>query len=296
MEERKQAAFDEFLMTHNGQMLQQYWELTEQIEKMNDALEETMMNGDIFELYESQMQGMSDQIKLIEEQIALEKQKKDPDSDAIVEYENQIKDLEQQQEDMRREMLETLAGTDVESAIDDFADALVDAYCQGEDAAKALGEVTKNTLKNAVLEALKKQFLAKAINDAVLYLGEAMEDSVLSEEERRIFEQMVQDGADKFNAALEGLGDWIKDETESTDPLTGAVQSMSEETGGVIAGRLDAFIINQSDQLVVMRQALLYQAEIAANTRLSATELTEIKETLRRIETRDNSLLSQGIS
>ena len=107
---------------------------------------------------------------------------------------------------------------------------------------------------------------------------------------------MVQDGADKFNAALEGLGDWIKDETESTDPLTGAVQSMSEETGGVIAGRLDAFIINQSDQLVVMRQALLYQAEIAANTRLSATELTEIKETLRRIETRDNSLLSQGIS
>ena len=279
-------------------MLQQYWELTEQIEKMNDALEETMLNGDIFELYESQIQGMSDQIKLIEEQMALEKQKssKERDDDKIVEYENQIKDLEQQQEDMRREMLETLAGTDVESAIDDFADALVDAYCQGEDAAKALGEVTKNTLKNAVLEALKKQFLAKAINDAVLYLGEAMEDSVLSEEERRIFEQMVQDGADKFNAALEGLGDWIKDETESTDPLTGAVQSMSEETGGVIAGRLDAFIINQSDQLVVMRQALLYQAEIAANTRLSATELTEIKETLRRIETRDNSLLSQGIS
>jgi len=296
LEERKQAAFDEWVMTGNAMLLMQYWELTEQIEKMNDALEDTMLNGDIFELYESQIQGLSDQIKLIEEQMSLEKQKKDPDSDAIVEYENQIKDLEQQQKDMRREMLETLAGTDVESAIDDFADALVDAYCQGEDAAKALGEVTKSTLKNAVLEALKKQFLAKAINDAVLYLGEAMEDSVLSDEERRIFEQMVQDGADKFNAALEGLGDWIKDETESTDPLTGAVQSMSEETGGVIAGRLDAFIINQSDQLVIMRQCLIYQAEIAANTKLSASELTEIKETLRRIETKDNSLLSQGIS
>ena len=36
--------------------------------------------------------------------------------------------------------METLAGTDVKTAIDEFADALVDAYCKGEDAAEELGE------------------------------------------------------------------------------------------------------------------------------------------------------------
>ena len=103
---------------------------------------------------------------------------------------------------------------------------------------------------------------------------------------------------DKFYGALEAIGDWIKDDdTETpTDPLAGAVTSMSEETGGVIAGRLNAFVINQSEQISIGREQLVYQAEIAANTRASATELTEIKETLKRIENKDNSLLSQGIS
>ena len=89
-----------------------------------------------------------------------------------------------------------------------------------------------------------------------------------------------------FKGKCEVYGVFVDDE----------VTSMSEETGGVIAGRLNAFVINQSDQTSIMRQALVYQAEIAANTKLSASELTEIKSTLKRIENKDSSLLSQGIA
>lgn len=276
-----------------------YAQLTKQIKELKNALEKGQNNGDMFEIYELQKQNLREQQELIKQQIQAEKDKKDTDNNKIAEWEEAIKDIDTQIEDLERDMLETLAGTDVQTAIDDFADALVDAYCQGEDAAKALGEVTKETLKNAVVEALKRQFLAKAINDAVLYLGEAMQDGVLSDYEKKRFEEMVKEGADKFNMALEGVGDWIKDQTEEeeeSDPLTGAVTSMSEETGGVIAGRLNAFVINQSDQIAIMKQNIIYQAQIAQNTKVSADELTEIKETLKRIENKDNSLLSQGIS
>lgn len=276
-----------------------YAQLTKQIKELKNALEQEQNNGDMFAIYELQKQNLREQQELIKQQIQAEKEKKDTDNNKIAEWEEAIKDIDTQIEDLERNMLETLAGTDVQSAIDDFADALVDAYCQGEDAAKALGEVTKETLKNAVVEALKRQFLAKAINDAVLYLGEAMQDNVLSDYEKKRFEEMVKEGADKFNMALEGVGDWIKDQTdeeEESDPLTGAVTSMSEETGGVIAGRLNAFVINQSDQIAIMRQNIIYQIQIAQNTKISADELTEIKETLKRIENKDNSLLSQGIS
>ena len=276
-----------------------YAQLTQQIKELKNALEKEQNNGDMFEIYELQKQNLREQQELIKQQIQAEKDKKDTDNNKIAEWEEAIKDIDTQIEDLERDMLETLAGTDVQTAIDDFADALVDAYCQGEDAAKALGEVTKETLKNAVVEALKRQFLAKAINDAVLYLGEAMQDGVLSDYEKKRFEEMVKEGADKFNMALEGVGDWIKDQTEEeeeSDPLTGAVTSMSEETGGVIAGRLNAFVINQSDQIAIMKQNIIYQAQIAQNTKVSADELTEIKETLKRIENKDNSLLSQGIS
>lgn len=276
-----------------------YAQLTKQIKELKNALEKEQNNGDMFEIYELQKQNLREQQELIKQQIQAEKDKKDTDNNKIAEWEEAIKDIDTQIEDLERDMLETLAGTDVQTAIDDFADALVDAYCQGEDAAKALGEVTKETLKNAVVEALKRQFLAKAINDAVLYLGEAMQDGVLSDYEKKRFEEMVKEGADKFNMALEGVGDWIKDQTEEeeeSDPLTGAVTSLSEETGGVIAGRLNAFVINQSDQIAIMKQNIIYQAQIAQNTKVSADELTEIKETLKRIENKDNSLLSQGIS
>lgn len=276
-----------------------YAQLNKEIKELNKQLKNAEENGDMFSIYEAQKKNLKQQQEDLRKQIQAEKDKKKTDNGKIQQWNEQIESITQQIEDLDRSMMETLAGTDVKTAIDEFADALVDAYCKGEDAAEALGEKTKEVLKKAVVEALKREFLAKGINDAVLYLGESMKDGKLTDVEKREFEMMVNAAGDLFNSALEGIGDWIKDVEEETvqqDPLTGAVTSMSEETGGVIAGRLNAFVINQSDQTSIMRQALVYQAEIAANTKLSASELTEIKTTLKRIENKDSSLLSQGIA
>lgn len=275
----------------------QYAKLTTQIKQLNAQLNKAKEGGDMLALWQSQKESLREQQELMRQQIQAEKSKKKTDNNKIKEWENQIEEMNQQIEDLDQQMMETFAGTDVKSAIDEFADAIVDAYCSGEDAAKALGETTKKVLKNAVVEALKRNFLAKGINDAVEYLGKAMEDGVLSDEEKKEFERQANAAGEKFKAGLEAVGDWIKDVDETaSDPLTGAVTSMSEETGGVIAGRLNAFIINQGEQTSVMREQLLQQSEIARNTALSAERLQNIENTLRRIETKDNSLLSQGIS
>lgn len=275
----------------------QYAKLTTQIKQLNAQLNKAKEGGDMLALWQSQKESLREQQELMRQQIQAEKSKKKTDNNKIKEWENQIEEINQQIEDLDQQMMETFAGTDVKSAIDEFADAIVDAYCSGEDAAKALGETTKKVLKNAVVEALKRNFLAKGINDAVEYLGKAMEDGVLSDEEKKEFERQANAAGEKFKAGLEAVGDWIKDVDETAnDPLTGAVTSMSEETGGVIAGRLNAFIINQGEQTSVMREQLLQQSEIARNTALSAERLQNIENTLRRIETKDNSLLSQGIS
>ena len=276
-----------------------YAQLNKEIKELNKQLKNAEENGDMFSIYEAQKKNLKQQQEDLRKQIQAEKDKKKTDNGKIQQWNEQIESITQQIEDLDRSMMETLAGTDVKTAIDEFADALVDAYCKGEDAAEALGEKTKEVLKKAVVEALKREFLAKGINDAVLYLGESMKDGKLTDVEKREFERMVNAAGDLFNSALEGIGDWIKDVEEETvqqDPLTGAVTSMSEETGGVIAGRLNAFVINQSDQIAIMRQNIIYQIQIAQNTKISADELTEIKETLKRIENKDNSLLSQGIS
>lgn len=275
----------------------QYAKLTTQIKQLNAQLNKAKEGGDMLALWQSQKESLREQQELMRQQIQAEKSKKKTDNNKIKEWENQIEEINQQIDDLDQQMMETFAGTDVKSAIDEFADAIVDAYCSGEDAAKALGETTKKVLKNAVVEALKRNFLAKGINDAVEYLGKAMEDGVLTDEEKKEFERQANAAGEKFKQGLEAVGDWIKDVDDvASDPLTGAVTSMSEETGGVIAGRLNAFIINQGEQTSIMREQLLQQSEIARNTALSAERLQNIESTLKRIETKDNSLLSQGIS
>lgn len=275
-----------------------YSELTAEIKKLQNQLASAKEGDDMFGLYKQELANLEEQQAKIQQQIKAEEDKKKTDKDKIQDYKDQIEQIEQQQEDLRQQMAETLAGTDVKSAIDEFADALVDAYMQGEDAAEALGEKTKEVLKNAVVKALKRQYLAKGVDEAVEYLGseDVWKDNKLDSNEQKHFEDMVNAAGEQFTKYLDALDGFIDDTENVQDPLEGAVASMSEETGGVIAGRLNAFIINQGDQTAVLRQALIYQSQIAQNTNGSWQELQEIKETLKRIETKDNSLLSQGIA
>lgn len=277
----------------------QYAQLTAQIKDLNQQLSKAKEGDDMLGLYEQQKASLREQQELMKQQIQAERDKKKTDNDKIQQWNDAIEQIEQQIEDLDRQMMETFAGTTTKEALDQYADAIVDAYCAGEDAAKALGDTTREVLKKAVVDALKRNFLAKAMDDAIQYLGEAMSDGELTAREKSKFEALVNAAGATFTNALEAVGDWIKDiddEATSSDPLTGAVTSMSEETGGVIAGRLNAFIINQTDQTSVMRQQLLQQSAIAQNTATANVILIEVRDTLKRIETKDNSLLSQGIS
>lgn len=146
-----------------------YAQLNKEIKELNKQLKNAEENGDMFSIYEAQKKNLKQQQEDLRKQIQAEKDKKKTDNGKIQQWNEQIESITQQIEDLDRSMMETLAGTDVKTAIDEFADALVDAYCKGEDAAEALGEKTKEVLKKAVVEALKREFLAKGINDAVLY-------------------------------------------------------------------------------------------------------------------------------
>lgn len=276
---------------------ERYAQCTQEIEKLTKALQKAKESGDMFEILEYQKENLRQQQELIQKQIEAEKSKKHTDYDQIEQWENDIEDIDRQIEELEADMLETLAGTDTKSAIDEFGDAIWDAIVSGEDAVDALGDKIQDVLKNAAKEALKRQFLAKGIDEAVKYLGEAMGDNVLSDDERAQFEALAEKAGEQYRQAIEALGDWIKDVDETNeDAMTGAARQLTEETGSIIAGRFNAVIINQSVQLQLEREQLAYAAQIAANTAASAQRLDNIDQTLKRIENSGTSLLSQGIS
>ena len=82
---------------------------------------------------------------MIQDNIRAEKSKKNPDEEMINEWENALEDINVRVEENRDRMLESLVGTDVMSAIDQFAQAYADAWASGEDAAKKSADVVKGS-------------------------------------------------------------------------------------------------------------------------------------------------------
>lgn len=293
-----------FNKMHDARKEKQIKKLQEQVDQLASAYDDLgdaigrAYSTDKASMLEQQNENLEQQNEKIRQQIQAEKDKKDTDWDRIKEWEEQIAENEKQiAENTKYNIIDAINGTDIMSAIDDLSAAYADAWAAGETAAGKSANSVKNMIRTAIIEQLKNK-LKPEVEKFMTYLATAMEDGVISEAEERMLEQMEEDMEEISDNYLSKNEKWMRDdkEEESEDPLTGAVRSMSEETGGVIAGRMNAIVINQSDQMAIMRNQLIYQAEIAANTRVSAERLGNIENTLKRIETKDSSLLSQGIS
>lgn len=270
--------------------------LADSYDELGDAIDHAYSTAKA-DLLKQQNENLAAQNEKIRQQIKEERAKKNTDAEKTKEWEKQIEENEKQiEENARFNIIESIMGTDISTAIDDFANAYADAWAKGEKAAGKSADTVKKLIKTAIIEQLKNK-LAPEVEAFMGYLAEALSDGVISDAEEAMldeYKKRVEETADNYGSQV---GKWMKDDSEeSKDALSGAVRSMSEETGGIVAGRMNAIVINQSEEMVMMRQQLIYQSEIVQNTKASATELAEIRQTLKRMENKDSSLLSQGIS
>ena len=261
---------------------------------------------EVYGMMDEQNEKLREQQELIKQQIEAEDKKKKTDKGKIKDWENEIEDINEKIEENKRKQIEMLAGTDVQSAIDTFADALTEAYAKGEDGATALGATTKKVMANAVKEALKKKFLGDSINEAVNYLGNAMSDGVLSAEEQAKFEQMVQAGGENFTKAMGAYQNLLK-EADGTlaEGVTGQLQAaMTEGTASQLVGLWNTTAsdvrairdwlltgtVTVPESPFNMTQMIELQNEIAVNTRVTAQSTTatmhELRDGLGRMDQR----------
>jgi tape measure domain-containing protein len=192
-----------------------------------------------------------------------------------------------------------------------MSDALTDAFVNGTDAAKVFSDTVSDMLAKLAQDMIYSVTLAPIMAKAQEDMLEIMKDDSLTDEQKfnkyaKLMGQVTEDSikqkenADKLYetyqeiAKQNGIDIWNADEDIAEDSLKGAVKGVSEETASVVAGKLNAVIINQSDALGVLRQSLICHLEIAENTRYNK-HLEGIYEVLSRMEN-SNPLLSQGVS
>lgn len=220
--------------------------LQDQVDALQKSYEELdrainkAYSSDAKELIEDQNKMLQQQKILIQQQIREEQSKKKTDHDQIKQWQDQIDEINNSIEDGIAKAQDAIFGSDVQSAISDFADAYAEAWASGEDRAAASKDFVKNMIKQMIVEAMKMDIAApmQKVRDM---LETFWADKIITPSEEEIINQMVGD----IGSQLDGKYSWADKYLKNKDDLgqeasSKGFQTMSQETGEELNGRFTA--------------------------------------------------------
>lgn len=229
--------------------------------------------------------------------------KKKTDWGRVDEFREQYAEAGRQIEDLIKEITESITQTSATELADELANALVEAFEGGENAAKAFGEVANDVIKNAVVNALKLQFLEQPLQKAIKQLQKDMgfdeegngSFNGLTETEQARFKQAIQAAGANFAAAMDMYKD-LFEQLDEDDPstLSGAIKGASQESIDLLAGQTNAVRVNQVTSLQLLRQQLTHLANMDTTLGVISGRLLTIINKITNTPTDD--LRSQGIT
>lgn len=208
-------------------------------EKLGRAIEKAYSH-DAADLVEQQNKNLQQQNIAIHKQIEAEKGKKKVDKDKIKEWENAIEDNNQIIADNKDKAIDAIFGSDVKSAIDDFASAYVDAWAAGEDRSKSMKDVVKNMIKGVVVEMLKSD-LAPTVAKLRERIQKALADNIISDAEQAEIDALVEAATQRADTKYAALDKYMKDaeekETRSAQAqgIATASQESVDKNNGILA-------------------------------------------------------------
>lgn len=214
--------------------------LEKSYEKLDRAIDKAYSNN-AKELIEDQNKMLQQQKILIQQQIREEQSKKRTDNDRIKEWREQIEEINNTIEDNIAKAQDAIFGSDIQSAISDFADAYAEAWASGEDRAAASKDFVKNMIKQMIVEAMKMDIAApmQKVRDM---LETFWADNIITPSEEDIINQMI----DNIGNQLDNKYSWANKyltsnkELSSQEASSGEFQTMSQDTGKELNGRFTA--------------------------------------------------------
>lgn len=187
-----------------------------------------------------------------------------------------IIDLVKQYEDTK-DVIDQAQKADQELWTQTTAENISDAILQGlEDGKRGIYDFAQdfnNVLRKALLEAMQRSILDPKVQEWYNKYYEYLTNNVTNGESpltadeianlREFWNTIILAG----QQAVDGINQIMPNLTgETTDQMTGAIKSVTEETANLIAGQMNAIRINQAESLTVVREQLLVLNRISYNT------------------------------
>lgn len=223
-------------------------------EKLDRSIEKAY-STDASKLINQQNKLLEQQKVIIQQQIEEERNKKKTDDDRIKDWQKQLEDINAQLEDNKEKAVEAITGTDVMSAIDEFAQAYSEAWATGTNAAEASTKIVQNLIKMAIIEFLKKK-LSPSVEEFMKKLADYMSDGIVSPWEEaelnKLKEKMDAEAQKVFDTSSKYFQEDKNDKYEQT-ATSGGFEKMSQDSADELNGRFTALQMTGEEILLFLQ-------------------------------------------
>ena len=207
-----------------------------------------LLGGNKFSDTRDKLNNLAEQQLLLQKQINAENDKKKTDKSKIKEWERQIQELGEEAAEVINEVVETIIGGTAEDIAKELGDAFIEAFLEGEDAAKAWGEKVDEIVADIMKQMLVSKFVEERIGDIFdQYKSKWFKDGVFVGIDG-VIDSMgnFADDLNKVGEEFQAIWDSLPAETKELLGNAGAArqeatergfQTMSQDTGDELSGR-----------------------------------------------------------
>lgn len=193
----------------------------------------------------------------VQKQMEAEQDKKDSDASKIEDYKQQYIELGEQIKYFYEDLASEQFGIDLKGWSDQISEALVNAFANGEDAAKAFDDTVADIMRNVIKEMISLNVIKPAMNNLKDYLfgdkgiftdSSAGGTNLTEQEAAGLMQQLgslrgtISDSKkiwDYLNAAAKKMGISLEETSASNTLSKGIQENITEETANILASYIN---------------------------------------------------------
>lgn len=193
----------------------------------------------------------------VQKQMEAEQDKKDSDASKIEDYKQQYIELGEQIKYFYEDLASEQFGIDLKGWADQISEALVNAFANGEDAAKAFDDTVADIMRNVIKEMISLNVIQPAMNKLKDYLfgdkgiftdNSAGGTNLTEQEAAGLMQQLgslrgtISDSKkiwDYLNAAAKKMGISLEETSASNTLSKGIQENITEETANILASYIN---------------------------------------------------------
>ena len=276
--------------------------------QMEKALERSLGGMYTTRSYQQQLNNLMQQRKEVQRQMDAERDKKKTDKDALIAYQQQLAEMDDQIKHFAEDMANSLYGIDIKNWAKQLTDAVVNAWRNGENAVEAYRDKVKDIIAEVATSIISQKIMEAALQPVLDTLVAEMtaKNGLLDEGTIMTFATMLGDAGNTAVNTITGVLDALK--AQGYDLTSGSaagtlgqgIKEITEDQANLLASYINAMRADLSVVRMLWEQhalglSVVSQAQLTELAAISANTLRNA-EAAERIEAALGSVITVGAS